>query len=96
LGAVPIAVVALFEAVGDFTLRAAQRAFIAADNRLLPAGVILPRRLGATGLRADRLVGSSRALMALPIRSRSLFRSATILLRSNLGLLSGSRLCLGI
>ncbi len=68
---------------------------MAAACRLLPAGVI-PRRLGATVFRATRLVGpvkpapSSRALMALPIRACSLFRSATILSRSNLGLLCGS------
>jgi hypothetical protein len=74
---------------GDFDLRAAQRAFIAAESRLLPAGVIPLPRFGATALPADRLgeptkpAPLSRALIALPIRSRSLFSSATILSKSN-------------
>jgi len=81
------------DAVADFALRFAQRAFIAAARRFLPAGVIPPRRLGEAALRADRLVGfdnpapSSRALIARPIRSRSLFRSDTIAFRSNSDLL---------
>ena len=103
LGAAAFATVGgLFEVGADFALRAAQRAFIAAASRLLPAGVIPPRRVGARALRSDRRAGpvkpvpSSRALMALPIRSCSLFSSATILSRSNLGLLFGSRPSLGI
>jgi hypothetical protein len=76
------------DAVDDFALRAAQRAFIAAANRFLPAGVIPPRRLGEAALRVARFVTldkpapSSKALIARPIRSRSLLRSETILLRS--------------
>lgn len=81
------------DVVADFALRVAQRAFIAAAKRILPAGVIPPLRLGVAALRADRLVGfdnpapSSRAAIVRPIRSRSLFRSETIVLRSNSDLL---------
>jgi hypothetical protein len=83
----------LRDAVGDFELRAAHRAFIAWDSRLLPAGVIPLPRFGATALTEGRLgdaakpTPSSRALIALPIRSRSLFSSETILSKSNSDLL---------
>jgi hypothetical protein len=72
-----------------FTLRAAQRAFMASDSRFLPAALIPPvRPFGlprlATDLAAvDRPAPSSKAAIALPIRSRSLFNSETIALRSN-------------
>ncbi len=94
LGAAPPATVAAVrEVAADFELRAAHRAFIAWDNRLLPAGVIPLRRFGAPALPALRLgdparpAPSTRARIALPIRSRSLFRSETILSRFNSGLL---------
>ena len=94
LGAAPPATVATVrEVAADFDLRAAHRAFIAWDNRLLPAGVIPLLRFGAPGLSAVRLgdpagpAPSTRARIALPILSRSLFRSETILSRSNSGLL---------
>jgi hypothetical protein len=84
---------ALCDGAGDFELRAAHRAFIAWDNRLLPAGVIPLPRFGATALPEGRVgddakpTPSSRALIALPIRSRSLFSSETILSKSNSNLL---------
>ena len=77
-----------FTMAADFVLRAAQYALIAAACRFLPAGVIPPRRLGAALLLTGDLVGSvetapsSRALMAMPIRSCSVFNTAIILSRS--------------
>jgi len=97
LGAAATLAPALFEVPANCALRAAQRAFIAAASRRLPAGVMPPERLGGIALRPGRAVNpapSSRALMALAIRSRSLFRSATILSRFNFGLLCGPWPCL--
>jgi hypothetical protein len=77
----------------DFDLRAAHRAFIAADRRRLPAGVIPLPRLGAPALPVVCRVGlaaptrSSRASIALSNRSRSRFSSETILSRFNSNLL---------
>ena len=71
-------------------MRSAQRFFMACDKRLLPAGVIPPRRLfllpGAAVLRAPPLVhvvmleeaGPTSAAIALPIRSFSRSSSYTI------------------
>jgi hypothetical protein len=90
---VPATVAALRDEASDFELRAAHRAFIAWDSRLLPAGVIPLLRFGATALPEGRLgdddkpTPASRALIALPIRSRSLFSSETILSKSNSDLL---------
>jgi len=70
--------------VTDFALRAAHLAFIASDNRLLPAALMPPfRRLGAPLLAvefgaATTPAPSSNELIALPIRSRSLFNSERI------------------
>jgi hypothetical protein len=81
------------EGLVDFDMRAAQRAFIACDSRFLPAGVIPLPRFGEAALPFVRRAAlakptpSRSALMALPIRSRSLFSSETILSRSNRNLL---------
>ena len=89
LGAGLATVDTFFTVTSDFALRAAQYALIAAACRFLPAGVIPPRRLGSALLLTRDLVGpvrpapSSRALMAMPIRSCSAFNTAMILSRSN-------------
>jgi hypothetical protein len=67
-----------------FFLRSAQRFFIASDRRLLPSGVIPPRRLPVAGARftpffGPRFDGDSRsASIALTIRSFSAVRSDKI------------------
>ena len=75
-----------------FFLRSAQRFFIASDNRLLPSGVIPPRRfLFGKWPAARRLffevrgeIVPSRALIARVILSPSCLRSARIFLKSKL------------
>src|SRR6266851_3673461 len=68
----------------DLNLPAAQRAFIASDRRRLPAALIpLPRLAAVPRLGLVTPAPSTRALIALSIRSRSLFNSETILSKSN-------------
>jgi len=82
------AVTAGFAVDGDLVLRAAHRAFIAWDSRFLPAGDIPLARPGGRPLRRDPFVEemptpSSRALIALPILSRSSLSSETLCRMSN-------------
>src|SRR5208282_5829027 len=71
-----------------FARRCAQRLFIASDNRRRPAGVMPPRLLRAAFRVAPLPLTPAlpiRAAIARPIFSLSLFNSAMILLRSNIG-----------
>ena len=71
-----------------FARRSAQRLFIASDNRRRPAGVMPPRLLrGAFGVAPLPLTPAPpiSAAIARPIFSLSLFNSAMIVLRSNIG-----------
>jgi hypothetical protein len=69
-----------------FFLRSAQRFFIASDSRFLPSGVSRPRRFlflpagaGFGPRLAPAAAEPSSAAIALPIRSASRLKSATIL-----------------
>jgi hypothetical protein len=86
---VPVAAGDELSLADDFDLRAAHRAFIAADRRRLPAAVMPLPRLGAAASLVICRVGlaaavpSARASIALSKRSRSRFSSETILYKSN-------------
>jgi hypothetical protein len=74
----------------DFDLRAAHRAFIASEMRFRPAALIPPdfRPLPGPLLLSEfdapvKPAPSSKELIALPIRSRSLFNSERICSRFN-------------